>query len=497
MSQRNGLSLAHSGPHKSYHSVDSETSLLQGHAKEASRSIKPYSVQTALDALGFGIFQIKISALAGLCYMTDAMELMLMSILAPILKCSFQLTSVQEALLTTSVFVGMCITANFWGIIADKYGRKPVLLMFAALSGYFGILCSLSPNFWWILGLRFIVGCGLGATPQSMTYYSEFLPTKSRGTCLMAIAVMWAVGASLQAALALVVMPTLGWRWLLGLSSIPLFLFILTFKVLPESPRYYLFRGYHSEAEKVLAKISKENGRSLPEGILQSSSEQESVDGATWNALFRSEYLRITLLATIMSVSGNTAYYGSSILTTSLFENDDSCHGYTDGGGTTGGETCEAFCQTLSTSDYVDFMITSFSELPGVFISMFLMKCCGRKSVQTAMYFSFTVAILLCNICLPRGGLVALLFIARALGNAAAQGGYLYIAELFPTSLRAKGLGWCSGVSRVGIIAAPFIAQVLIKESANWSISCFGLLGLLGGLATMLMPIETANREMK
>ncbi|KAH9498682.1 hypothetical protein Btru_004532 [Bulinus truncatus] len=305
---------------------------------------------------------------------------------------------------------------------------------------------------------------------------------------------MWTAGAILQSTLALLVMPTLGWRWLLGLSSAPLFAFILTFKALPESPRFYVSRGYTADAMKVLKKMAKENGKLLPDGVLIASSVKGQHKATQWRDLFLPEYLRITIMAAVMSVSGNTAYYGTSILTTSLFEHDDGCHGSSNGVAK-GANNCEAFCETLSEGDYVDFMITSLSELPGIFLSMFLMSQFGRKTVQTGLYFAFTVVTLLCNICAPRMALVALLFVARALGNGVAQGNYLYSAELFPTSIRAKGLGWCSGVSRVGITAAPFIAQVLIQVSAYVSISVFAFLGMLGGVAAMLIPVETATRK--
>ncbi|CAL1543901.1 unnamed protein product [Lymnaea stagnalis] len=453
-----------------------------------------YTMQAAIDQLGFGRFQVKISVLAGLCYMADAMEMMLLSILAPVLKCTWKLSGLQEAILTASVFFGMGLTSNFWGILSDKYGRKPVLLLFASFTGYFGILSSLSPNYWWILATRFVVGCGLGATPQAMTYYSEFLPTKFRGPCMFAIAIMWAVGSCLEAALALVVMDTLGWRWLLGISSLPLLAFSLTFKLLPESPRYHLVHGQRSQAMAVLEKIARENGSKLPEGTLLDPKDKKK-DGTQWKDLFLPGRRRTTVMVTIMGLSGNMAYYGSAILTTSLFEQDDGCHGY-DSESNKPTDSCDVYCKTLSKSDYVDFLITTLSEVPGILLSMFLLARLGRKKLLALLYFSYTAVMLLCNICAPRSVLVGLLFVARALGDGAAQGNSVYTAEVFPTSIRAAALGWCSSVTRAGIMMTPFLAQVLIQQSVYLSISSFALLGALGGLAAMLLPVETANSEM-
>jgi hypothetical protein len=92
--------------------------------------------------------------------------------------------------------------------------------------------------------LRGLVGFAIGAVPQSVTLYAEFLPTKQRAKCVVLLDVsfdrwglkigqtktnflqcFWALGACFEVILAMAVFPGLGWRWLLGLSSIPLFVF--------------------------------------------------------------------------------------------------------------------------------------------------------------------------------------------------------------------------------------------------------------------------------
>ncbi|CAL8334531.1 unnamed protein product [Arctogadus glacialis] len=85
-----------------------------------------FMVEDAVEAIGFGTFQWKLSILTGLAWMADAMEMMILSILGPQLHCEWKLPGLQVALLTSAVFIGMMISSSLWGNISDKYGRKTV-----------------------------------------------------------------------------------------------------------------------------------------------------------------------------------------------------------------------------------------------------------------------------------------------------------------------------------------------------------------------------------
>ena len=63
-------------------------------------------------------------------------------------------------------FAGMTLSSTFWGTLADKFGRKPILVVTSVFLCYFGILTAFSPSFNWVLFLRFMVGFFIGAIPQ-------------------------------------------------------------------------------------------------------------------------------------------------------------------------------------------------------------------------------------------------------------------------------------------------------------------------------------------
>ena len=101
-------------------------------------------------------------------------------------------------------------------------------MLSALLTFSMGALSSLAPNFNTLLLLRGLTGIGIGGVPQSVTLYAEFLPMAQRAKCVVLIESFWAVGAAFEALLALFIMETWGWRWLLIFSSLPLLFFAIS-----------------------------------------------------------------------------------------------------------------------------------------------------------------------------------------------------------------------------------------------------------------------------
>lgn len=454
-----------------------------------------FTIQQAIDNIGFGKFQIKLSILTGVAWMADAMEMMILSILSPALHCDWQINEWKQALITTIVFCGMMCSSSIWGSLCDKYGRKSELILCSVFTCYFGFLSAFAPNFIWLLILRGLVGFGIGGAPQSVTLYSEFLPTASRATCVILVEIFWAIGACFEVLLALAVMPTLGWRWLLGLSAVPLLFFSCCCFWLPESARYDITRGNRTRALATLERIAKENGKPMPLGKLVEPS-LKGVKRGSVKDLFIPELKRTTIILWSIWLVSAFSYYGIVLMTTELFESPDGCHGTTkDKSPSDPG--CYVHCKTLTRDDYVDLTWTTLAEFPGLFLTVFIIERLGRKFTMAVEFFFFSVFVLLANICTIRPVLTFFLFVARALISGAFQAAYVYTPEVYPTSMRAIGLGSCSGMARIGAIVTPFVAQVMLKVSAYLAISTYGVISLVAAIASVLLPIETKGREMK
>lgn len=83
-----------------------------------------YSLDEALSTMGFGKYQGLVLAYAGLGWVSEAMEIMILSFVGPALKSKWSLSSSEESLITTVVFAGMLLGAYSWGLLSDNYGRR-------------------------------------------------------------------------------------------------------------------------------------------------------------------------------------------------------------------------------------------------------------------------------------------------------------------------------------------------------------------------------------
>ena len=246
-----------------------------------------FTVDEAINKIGFGPFQVLITVFCGLLWVADAMEIMILSILSPIVKCQWHLSSFAEASVTAVVFVGVMAGAIFWGFLNDVIGRKKCLLFVDIFVLVFGVLSALQissddaylPGYPWLLICRFGVGFSSAGSLQTVTYYAEFLPQKGRGFWLVMIAAWWTVGTMFCAALATVVLGVLewNWHWFLGLAATPLALVLGFFPFVPESARFHLVRGNEKKAMKVIERVARMNFKKPPSGrlVIQEDKEKE------------------------------------------------------------------------------------------------------------------------------------------------------------------------------------------------------------------------------
>ena len=112
------------------------------------------------------------------------------------------------------------------------------------------------------------MGLGIGGIAVAFSLFLEFVPTDNRGRYAIALQAFWTLGALSEAAIAWIVMPSLGWRYLLGISTIPFVILLFFYPFLSESPRFLAMKGKTLKAERVLARVARVNGRELPNGKL-------------------------------------------------------------------------------------------------------------------------------------------------------------------------------------------------------------------------------------
>ncbi|XP_031963201.1 putative transporter SVOPL isoform X2 [Corvus moneduloides] len=257
--------------------------------KEPPKGQKTFTVEEAVETIGFGRFHIMLFLIMGS---------------------------------TGMVFFGYMVFSIVLGLLADRYGRWKILLLSFLWAAYFSLLTSFAPSYIWFVFLRAMVGGGVSGHAQGLIIKTEFLPTKYRGYMLPLSQVFWLAGSLLIIGLASVVNPTVGWRWLIRIASIPGILLILVFKFIPESARYNMTTGNTAVALATLQRIARMNGVAMPEGQLREPAKERR---GRFKDLIHPKYLRTTLQIWIIWLGIAFTYYGVILASAELLERDLVC----------------------------------------------------------------------------------------------------------------------------------------------------------------------------
>ncbi|CAH1800723.1 unnamed protein product [Owenia fusiformis] len=453
--------------------------------EEVAKSYE-YTVEDAVECIGFGVFQWKLIFMCGMYSACDAFEMLLLAVLSPVIRCEWQLEEWQVALLTTIVFVGMFIGSPIYGSWSDTYGRLPVLGICASLMFYFGILTALSPTYIWILILRGIVGFGFGGAVQSFTLLAEYLPRRVRAKVLISYTAFWAAGSCVEIFMAFLVIPTLGWRWLVGFSAGPMLIMIILLYWMPESARFLMAAGKRDKALQVLQRMARENKSKLPDGALV---ESQKLKRGHFTDLFK-EYTSTTLPLWMLWFCTAFSYYGVILVQAQIHEFAKTC-GTADVIPPVGDCHC---AHLLDSAAYKAMIIATLGEFVCIPFNIIALDWIGRKRCISISLFCASILFFCILICTPPIGTTIFIFGIRGFATSLFNSVYIYTTEVYPTAVRSLGLGSCSAMARLGAMTTPFVAQVLLKQSLLGSICVYGVLCMICAVVACLLPIETKNR---
>ncbi len=200
-----------------------------------------------------------ISALGGYLF---GFDFAVISGALPFLKAQFALSSWAEGFVTGSLALGCIAGCLFAGLVADRYGRRPGLMIAAAIFAISSIGMAMSPSLQLFIGMRFCAGIGVGmASMLSPLYIAEISPASIRGrnvainqlTIVLGILITNLINYKLAAN------GPSSWRLMFGAGVVPSALFFLGVIFLPESPRWLIKAGRKDKALSTLRKIGSEN----------------------------------------------------------------------------------------------------------------------------------------------------------------------------------------------------------------------------------------------
>lgn len=459
------------------------------------KGLQTYSVEDAVETIGFGRFHILLFLIMGSATILEAMEIMLLAVVSPEIRCEWHLKDWQVALVSTMVFLGFMVCGVLSGYVADTYGRWKVVFGGFVWSAYFSLLTSFAPSYGWFIFLRVMVGCGVAGVSQGFVLKTEFIPAKYRAYLLPLASIFWMLGSMLIIVLGMTVVPTMGWRWMIRLSVTPSVFLIFLFRYIPESARYNVSAGNMKAAMETLHSIAKMNRASLPPGILVEPLVKER---GNWRVLVGPLYRRTSLLLWYSWFVASFSYYGSVLSSSELLEKNLLC--ITDAGAehkakhVQQGAPC--YCIPFGYADYQTLLISCLGEIALVPLNILLLNIMGRRCSMIVLLLLSAVNFMLVNICTTMFGFTVLLFLLRSLVSMNFNVVYIYTAEVYPTAVRSLGMGFCTSFSRIGGMIAPFIAQVLMSHSVVLALSPFAAACVLCAVGAFLLPIETKGRAL-
>jgi MFS transporter, SP family, galactose:H+ symporter len=202
---------------------------------------------------GFVTMVSWISALAGLLFGYDTGVI---SGAILFVQQDFSLTRVQEEVVVAAVLLGAVIGASFGGKLADRFGRRKILIQVGILFIIGAIGTAFAPTPAWLAIGRVVVGVAIGiASFTAPLYISEVSPASIRGKLVSLNQLMITIGIVVSYLADYGLADARAWRWMFGLAAIPAMVLVIGLIFVPESPRWLMSQSRNTEARSVLQRI--------------------------------------------------------------------------------------------------------------------------------------------------------------------------------------------------------------------------------------------------
>ncbi|MGW3547467.1 MFS transporter [Janibacter hoylei] len=386
--------------------------------------------------------QGKIFLIGGLGYLFDAWDIALNGFLTPLVGLEFDLAPGERGYVATANLIGMAVGAITWGSIADRLGRKRAFSITLMIFALFSVLGAFSPSYGVFLAFRFLAGFGLGGCiPVDYAIVGEFSPKAVRGKVLTALDLFWPIGATLAGLSAWALLEVdHNWRVMLAIMVLPAMLTFWVRRGIPESPIYLAKVGREAEAREIIDRLVRETGAEPREYEIKPPVVEARVNGLVAAGrqlrMIWGRMPMVTLTAWMLFISIMVVYYAAlSWLPTLLSD--------------AGAPFAVAFLGST---------IMSAIGIFGCALSALLVDITGRKwllgvsaSLGSIALVGIGATLEMTNLALVAIGVFGFII------QIAIPVLYAYIAEIYPTEIRASGFAWSSSMSRVATGLAPIV----------------------------------------
>ncbi|MBN9086737.1 MAG: MFS transporter [Reyranella sp.] len=441
---------------------------------------------SVLDRLTWRPIHTRITLVLGLGWMLDAFEVSVVGSVLGVLQNLWHTTAEQTSLLVSAWLVGILIGALLFGYCADRFGRRRLFILTLLVYSGFTVLSALSPGFYAFAIFRFLTAIGVGAEYSAVNAaIGELIPARYRGRAGATVMNFWPLGSILAGIVTLyfinVLPASIGWRFAFALGAIIALFSIWARKALPESPRWLAERGQHEAAVAVSAQIA---GESIAAHLPSERPAAASAPGfiAQLRELASRHFGRLAL-GCLLDFSEAAGYYGLFALLPLVV------------------------LPHLHVADEVVpwfFIIGNLGAAVGGLIAAAVLDKAGRKITVTVFYLLAAASMM----ALGRATLsesAAGVLLAFTVANLCATGSWIAayptFSELFPTRIRATGIGFSVGFGRIGAAIAPpllvSVAHHMSITAAFGVLASFWLIGVVAMIPWSIWGTEGKNQPLE
>lgn len=429
-------------------------------------------VSRLVDEAKVGPFHTMIIAICAILLIVDGYDVFIYGVVLPELMKQWQLTAPQAGSLASWALFGMMGGALLFGPLGDRIGRKRTIALcfglfsvstfcngFAATPTEFGIF-------------RFLAGLGCGGLmPNAVALTNEYAPKRLRSTLVAVMFSGYAVGGMVAAGIGIFMLPRFGWHAMFFAAAAPLILLPLLLRALPESVGFLIRSGREEQARAVLTRLVPGNAPTTGKLVYQNAGSTS----ASVAELFRHNRTLGTLAMWLCFFCCLLMVYALGSWLPQLMRSA----GYSLG------------------SSLSFLLALNFGGMLGAICGGRIADRFGLPRVVIA-YFALgalCIALLGTNPAMPV--LYLLIFIAGAGTTGTQILLYASVAEFYNLSVRSTGLGWASGMGRVGAIVGPMLGGLLMAAKLPMAMNfvAFAIPGVIAALATLVFIIASRQQS--
>jgi AAHS family 4-hydroxybenzoate transporter-like MFS transporter len=392
-------------------------------------------------------YQLAVAAMCALIVFLDGFDAQAIGYVAPALTAAMGIPRAVLGPVISSGLVGMMIGALVSGPLADRIGRRPVLIGCTLIFGIGSLFTASAQSVEALAAFRVITGLGMGgAMPNAIALTSEYMPRRRRGTAVTTMICGFSLGAAVGGFVTAAIIPRFGWQSVFIVGGVaPLLIAGAAFLWLPDSIRFQLVRGgYEDRVRATLARIAP--GTPLPSSLSASDEDGESGRGFALARLFAGRRaIGTVLIWTVYFMNLLNLYFLNSWLPTIMSD----AH------------------LPVATA----IRLTALFQAGGIGGAILLGALLDRRFsfwVLAGSSLWAAVFVVLIGWSGASPVLLAVTITAAGLGIIGGQNAsHALAAAYYPIAIRSTGVGWALGIGRIGSIAGPLLGGLLLARGTG------------------------------